>query len=89
MPVTSPTMERSNSLPHPPTTQDTVPNNEISTYQEASTSSCLIDERSEITPPVSTLSVKCAKENTEEIQFPPPLLLFHHELTLARAAQKE
>ena len=69
----SPTMERSNSLPHLPIKQDTVPNNDISTYQEASTSSCLIDERSEITPRVSTLIVKCAKEkNTEEIQIPPP-----------------
>ena len=73
MPVTSPTMERSNSLPHLPIKQYTVSNNDISTYQEASTSSCLIDERSEITPRVSTLIVKCAKEkNTEEIQIPPP-----------------
>ena len=81
MSVTSPTMQRFNSLPHLPTKQDIVPNNEISTYQEASTSSCLIDERSVITPPVSTLSVRCAKENTEEIQFPPPSSLFSSSTT--------
>ena len=51
--ATSPTMDRSNSPPHPPPTQYTVPNNEISTHQEASTSSCHIDVRSEITPRLS------------------------------------